>query len=185
MKINIKIIAISAILIALALALSIAERIFPLGALIPVPGIKLGLANVITMLALFYLGPARALLILISRCLLGALFTGITGLFFSLSGGILAFFAMLIIKSAYGKAFSIFGVSIGGAAAHNIGQIIAASFFLGENLIYTYLPLLLLTGLATGVLTAAVSGSLFKKLENIGFISRNFPHSKPYFKGAR
>lgn len=182
MKINIKTITISGVLIALALALSLVERIFPLSAIVPVPGIKLGLANVITMLALFYIGPAGALLILVSRCLLGALFSGITALIFSLSGGLLAFLAMLIIKMAYGKAFSIFGVSIGGAAAHNIGQILAASALLGENLIYTYLPLLLLTGIATGVLTAAVSGSLFKKLESNGFITRNFRGSRLYFK---
>ncbi len=181
MKINIKIITISGILIAAAVALSVAEKMLPIGAFIPVPGIKLGLANVVTMLALFYIGPGGALLILISRCLLGALFSGITGLFFSLSGGILAFSAMLFIKLFYGRAFSVFGISIGGAAAHNIGQILAASLLLGENLIYTYLPLLLLTGIATGVLTAAVSASLFIKLEKNGFISRNFPKSRLYF----
>lgn len=175
---NIKKIAISAMLIALALALSVAERMLPIGALVPVPGIRLGLANIVTMFALFYIGTPGALLILVSRCLLAALFSGITTLLFSLSGGILALFAMLLVMQWQGRAFSIFGISIAGAAAHNVGQILAASLFLGENLIYTYLPILLITGIATGILTASISGLLFTKLEKNGTISRNFGVAK-------
>ncbi len=177
-RVNIKKITISAMLIALALALSVAERLLPIGALVPVPGIKLGLANIVTMFSLFYIGTPGALLILVSRCLLVALFSGITTLIFSLSGGILALFVMLLVMQWQGRAFSIFGISIAGAAAHNVGQILAASLFLGENLIYTYLPLLLITGVATGILTAAISGSLFTKLERNGTIAR-------YFSGAK
>ena len=168
-------ITISALLVALALALSVAERLLPIGALIPVPGVKLGLANVVTMLALFYIGARGALAVLVLRCLLGGLFTGITAMIFSLSGGLLAFAAMLALKQWHARAFSIFGISIGGAAAHNAGQIIAASLLLGQNLYTTYLPILLLTGLATGVITAAAAGALFIRLEKSGVISRYFP----------
>ena len=77
-----------------------------------------------------------------------------------------------------GRAFSIFGVSIAGAAAHNVGQILAASLFLGENLIYTYMPVLLIAGIVTGVLTATAAGLLFGKLEKNGTIAR-------YFGGAK
>ena len=184
-RVNIKKITISAILIALALALSVAERMLPIGALVPVPGIKLGLANIVTMLALFYIGTPGALTILVARCLLGALFSGVTTLIFSLSGGLLALFVMLLVMQWMGRAFSIFGVSIAGAAAHNVGQILAASLFLGENLIYAYLPVLLITGIVTGVLTATAAGLLFGKLEKNGTISRYFGGSVMRFsKGS-
>ena len=94
---GIKKIALSSILVALALALSLAERFLPIGALIPVPGIRLGLANIVTMLALFYIGTLGAFIILVSRCLLASLFSGIFSLVFSLSGGVLALFVMLLL----------------------------------------------------------------------------------------
>ena len=92
-------IAAGALLVALALALSVAEKLLPIGAIIPVPGVKLGLANVVTMLALFYIGAPGALVILVTRCLLGALFSGITALLFSLTGGLLALVVMMAHQS--------------------------------------------------------------------------------------
>ncbi len=177
-RFNIKKITLSAILIVLALALSLAERLLPIGAIVPVPGIRLGLANIVTMLALFYMGTSGAVVILVARCIIAALFSGVMSLLFSLSGGLLALFTMLLVMQWMNRAFSIFGISIAGAAAHNTGQILAASLLLGENLIFTYLPVLLLTGIATGILTAAASGLLFTKLEKNGTISR-------YFEGAK
>jgi len=184
-QIPIRKIAISAMLITLALALSVAEKLLPIGAVIPVPGVKLGLANVVTMLALFYIGAPGAFVILVARCLLGALFSGATALLFSLTGGLLALGVMMALKSGYGRAFSIFGISIGGAAAHNVGQILAASALLGENLIYTYLPVLLLAGIATGILTAAVGGALFTKLEKNGVIRRYYPGAQLFLTEGR
>ena len=174
----IKKITTGAILIALALALSLAERLLPIGAVVPLPGIRLGLANIVTMLALFYIGTSGALVILVSRCLIAALFSGITSLLFSLTGGLLALFVMLLVMQWMGRGFSVFGVSIAGAAAHNTGQILAASLLLGENLIFTYLPILLLTGIVTGIITAATAGLIFTKLEKNGTISK-------YFEGAK
>lgn len=176
-RLNIRKITLSAILVALALALSLAENLLPIGAIVPVPGIRLGLANIVTMLALFYIGTSGAIIILVTRCLIAALFSGVMSLMFSLSGGLLALFTMLLAMQWMNRAFSIFGISIAGAAAHNTGQILAASLLLGENLIFTYLPFLLLTGIATGILTATASGLLFTKLEKNGTISK-------YFNGA-
>ena len=102
-------------------------------------------------------------------------------LLFSLTGGLLAFFVMLLMIRWHGRAFSIFGISIAGAAAHNLGQIAAASLLLGENLFFTYLPILLLTGIVTGILTATAAGLLFSKLESNGTISRYFKGAKMYF----
>ncbi|MGI5848759.1 MAG: Gx transporter family protein [Christensenellales bacterium] len=171
-KTNVKRIVVSSLLVAVAVTLSITEKIFPIGAIVPVPGIKLGLANVVTMMALFYIGPLGAWTILVVRCLLGGLFSGVISMLFSLTGGTFAFFAMLLTKKFYGKTFSIYGVSMAGAAFHNVGQILAASVLLGENLLRTYLPILLFAGLGTGILTAAVAGPLFTKLERNGFIVR-------------
>lgn len=152
-----------ALLTALALALSYMERFIPLQLLVPLPGIKLGLANIVTMTALFFLGKREAFAILICRCLLGAVFGGgITGLAFSLTGGICAMTVMALAQKA--PVLSVYGVSILGAAAHNIGQILAASVLLGSWYVAGYLPLLLLTGIATGLLTGALSCGLFRAL---------------------
>ena len=93
--------AFCAIMIALALALSYAERFIPLQLVIPLPGVKLGLANVVTLVALYQLKSRYALAILVPRCILGALFGGgITGLLFSLTGGLLALLVMSLSKKA-------------------------------------------------------------------------------------
>lgn len=157
-----------ALLTALALALSYIERFIPLQLLVPLPGVKLGLANVVTMTALFFLGGREAFAILICRCFLGAVFGGgITGLAFSLTGGLCAMTVMALVKKI--PALSVFGVSILGAAAHNIGQILAASVLLGSWYVAGYLPLLLLTGIVAGLLTGAMACGLFRALIALSF----------------
>ena len=112
--------ALCALMISLALALSYVERFIPLQLLIPLPGIKLGLANIVTLIAIYLLGPVNALAIVVCRCFLGSLFGGgITALMFSLSGGILSLVVMSLARKL--PCFSIYGVSILGAAAHNVG----------------------------------------------------------------
>lgn len=150
-------------MIALALALSYAERFIPLQLVIPMPGIKLGLANVVTLVALYRLKGRYALAILVPRCILGALFGGgITGLLFSLTGGLLALLVMSLAKKA--PIFSIYGVSILGAAAHNIGQIIAAMLLLRSVYVAAYLPWLLLAATVTGILTGAAGYGILHAL---------------------
>ena len=160
---NIKYIPLCGVLIALALALSYGERFLPLQLLIPLPGVKLGLANIVTLLAL-YLFPTRyAFMILIPRCLLGAAFGGgITGLLFSLWGGLLALSAMALAKKV--PLFSIYGVSILGAAAHNVGQILAAMVLMRSYYIAAYLPWLLAVGLFTGLVTGGITGGILRLL---------------------
>lgn len=159
------------ILISMALVLSIAERWLPISALVPLPGIKLGLANVITMFALFYFGFRQAITVTVLRCLLASVFYGgLLSLALSLSGAGLALITMAILKKGYGKFFSLTGISIGGAAAHNIGQIIMASLLMGNSYVFAYLTILLITAVVTGVLTGTVAETLFNKLERIGVI---------------
>ena len=152
-----------ALLIALALALSYTERFIPLQMVIPLPGVKLGLANIVTLIALYLMGPKYAFAILGPRCIFGAVFGGgITGLLFSLTGGILAMLTMTLTRKL--PVFSIYGVSILGAAAHNVGQIFAAMVRMHSVYIGAYLPYLLIvalfTGFATGAAGAGVLGAL-------------------------
>ena len=114
--------------VAVALVLSLIEKLFPLQAVIPIPGIKLGLANVVTLFALTVLGTRQAVTILLCRVTLAAIFMGsITGFLFSLFGGLLALLVMRLLLLREGRWFSLVGISIGGAAAHNIGQIAASA----------------------------------------------------------
>ncbi len=145
-----------AVLTALALALSMAERMLPLTALIPLPGLRLGLANLVTVFALCRLSKREALLILIARCLLGAIGGGmLTSLAFSLTGGLLAFATMVLLLRCGG--LSLVGVCIAGAAAHHIGQILAAIAVLGSVAPLLYLPALLVASLLTGAITGWAS----------------------------
>ena len=129
-------------------------------------GVKLGLANIVTVFALYELGAVPALIILAARCLLGSLFAGnASALIFSLMGGVLAMLVMIALKKI--PALSIYGVSIGGAAAHNIGQIGAAMITLGNTMVLGYLPLLLGVSLFTCALTGFVSALLFRAMKNV------------------
>ena len=150
----------SAILIALALALSYTERFIPLQLAIPLPGVKLGLANIVTLVALYLLGWRETLPIVLLRCLLGSLFGSLTGLLFSLAGGLLSLGVMALCRKL--PVFSVYGVSILGAAAHNLGQILAAMGLMGSVYVCAYLPYLLLIGICTGAATGAACAGIVR-----------------------
>lgn len=155
--------ALCAIMLALALALTYVERMIPLQLVIPLPGIKLGLANIVTLVALYLFKTRYAFMILIPRCCLGAAFGGgITGFWFSLCGGLLALACMAAAKKT--QFFSVYGVSVLGAAAHNIGQILAAMVLMNSVYIGAYLPYLLLVAIATGLLTGGICAGVLRVL---------------------
>ena len=155
-----------ALLIALALALSYTERFIPLQMVVPLPGVKLGLANIVTLIALYLMGSKYAFAVLIPRCILGAVFGGgITGLMFSLTGGLLAMLTMIFARKV--SAFSVYGVSILGAAAHNIGQILAAMVLMNSLYIGAYLPYLLIVALFTGFATGAACAGVLRALKTV------------------
>ncbi len=165
MKLTTKQLTLCAVLTALALALSYVENFFPLSLAVPLPGVKLGLANIVTVFALYALGVEQAFLILIARCTLGALFAGnLNALLFSLLGGLCAMAVMALLSRS--RRLSIYGVSVGGAAAHNCGQVVAAMLTLGNTAPLYYLPLLLGISLFTGALTGFAAGLLFRALEH-------------------
>ena len=163
-----------AILISMALVLSYIERFIPLQMFIPLPGIKLGLANIVTLMALFFLGEKSAFTILVLRCLLGSLFGGgIFGLAFSMTGGLLSMTVMCIFKRC--RLISIYGVSILGAAAHNIGQILVAVLLMGSVYVIGYLPYLLLVSVFTGMATGGICAGVFRVLQtNSQIVERDY-----------
>lgn len=158
---------ICALLISMALVLSYMERFMPLQLLIPLPGIKLGLANIVTVIALYYFGESHAFTILILRCFLGAVFGGgISGLAFSMTGGLLAMVTMSIVKRL--GIFSVYGVSVLGAAAHNVGQICVAVILMNSVYVAGYLPYLLMVSIVTGLETGAACSGVFRALAASG-----------------
>ena len=163
MKLTTKQLTLCGVLTTLALALSVMENQIPLGIAVPIPGLKLGLANIVTVFALYALGPGQALLILLARCVLGAVFAGnMNAMIFSLLGGVTAMAAMTALSRL--RRLSVYGVSVGGAAAHNCGQVAAAVLTLGNTAPLYYLPVLLGVSLFTGALTGAVAACLFRAL---------------------
>ncbi len=160
MRINSKTkkLALCAVLTSLAIALSIFERLIPLNLFIPVPGVKLGLANVVTMFALIKLSKSHALLILFARTSMTALLVGtFTSYMMSLTGALFAFLILIALNPLYEKYVSIYGMSIAAAGFHNIGQVVIACFMLNSVNIITYLPFLLIISIISGLITGQIT----------------------------
>lgn len=157
-------------LTALAVVLSFVERLFPLDAIVPVPGVKLGLANVVTLFALTRLSARDALVIVLCRVALSSLLMGsVTAFLFSLFGGLLALAVMGLLLRAEGKFCSVLGVSVAGAAAHNIGQIIAAVIWMQTGAVVAYLPWLLVMSVPLGLVTGLTAAVVLAHLQKIDF----------------
>ena len=184
MKLTTRQLTLCAVLTAMALALSYLENFFPLSLAIPIPGIKLGLANIVTLFALYALGPGQALLILLARCLLGAVFAGnMNALIFSLLGGVTAMGVMIALSRL--KRLSVYGVSVGGAAAHNCGQVAAAVLTLGNTAPLYYLPVLLGVSLFTGALTGLIAACLFRALATgTGLIAKHIVNAAAHIEAT-
>lgn len=151
-----------AILTALAMIFSYVEAILPFS--IGIPGVKLGIANIVIVIALYKFGVKMALSINIIRIVVsGFLFSGAFGIFYSLAGGILSFISMLIIKRF--KCFSIVGVSMTGGVFHNLGQLLTAAFLVSNLKMFVYFPVLLFSGLVTGIINGIVAGMVIEKLD--------------------
>lgn len=149
------------VLTAVALTIFVVELQFP--PLVPIPGIKLGLANIITMYAIYYYRPREVMGIVFARIVLGAIFSGnMLALMYSLAGSTLCLLGMLPLHKVLPKKF-IWLNSMIGAALHNIGQFCVAFFIMG-NAIVAYLPILLLSGFITGLFTGMCAQILVFKL---------------------
>lgn len=166
---GIKRIAALAVLTAAALTVFAIEARLP--SLAPIPGVKLGLANIVTLWALVMLGPIDAALVLFARILLGSLFAGsATTLLYSLSGGALCYLVSLVFyKLVTDKQIWVLGVL--GAIAHNIGQLIAASLVMRSAAVWSYAPVLLISAIITGAFTGMAAQLLYQRLKKAGVIA--------------
>lgn len=158
--------ALLSILLAFALALHLFERYLPLP--IAVPGVKLGLANIITLLTIIIFGFREASLLVIMRTFLGAMFGGgFLAFLFSLTGGLLSTMIMAYMYQRLFKFFSLPAVSITGAVFHNIGQVAVASIVIENINLFYYLPVLLVSGIITGLFIGLVVQFLLKPLAEV------------------
>lgn len=153
-----------ALFVALAFVFSYLESLIPLN--FGIPGIKLGLANLVVLTAMYTVGEKQAFAVSVIRIILAGLtFGGVFSLVYSLAGGILSFCAMLLAKRC--RSLSVIGVSIIGGATHNIGQIAAAAIVMQTYRIVYYLPVLLLTGAVTGAVIGILSKIIIKRLNKV------------------
>jgi len=153
-----------AMLTAVALILFTVEAQIP--TLVPIPGIKLGLANIITVYAIFALGPLEALGILLVRVFLGSVFSGaMVTLLYSLAGGLLCWLAMLLPRKILTKQ-QIWVCGVIGAVCHNLGQTMIAILLFQSLTVAVYLPLLMLSGIITGLFTGLCAQLLVNRLGN-------------------
>lgn len=143
------------------MVLSFVESQIP--AFIAVPGVKIGLANLAVIFALFVFGAKEAFGVSLLRvCLVSLLFGNAVGWLYSLSGAVLSFLVMLLLRRT--GRFSVVGISVAGGVSHNIGQILAAMVVLRSEGVLFYLPPLLLAGVAAGAVIGIASALLVNRL---------------------
>lgn len=160
--------ALDALLLAVALIFSYVEAIFPLTAFIPLPAFKLGLANVVIMLAVWTVSSVDAAVISLARVvIMGLLFGNPVSICFSLGGALFSLFTLIILKKSASGKFSFVGISVLSAAAHNIGQVIFASAFFGFNTVFAYLPFLLVASTVFGGICGALVNFVYPKIQKI------------------
>ena len=159
-------IALSGLLFALAMALSFIEGTLVIPGLLP--GMKLGLANIVVMYALFFMGPKQALVLDVLKAFFVFLVSGWTAGFLSLCGGLLSLLVMWLLYKLPRRP-TYFILSVCGALGHNIGQLIAASFLLSSALALTYAPIMIVCGLGMGLVTSSSLAALLPALGKMGF----------------
>lgn len=147
-----------------ALIFSYIESLIPVP--IGIPGIKLGLANLVIVVALYKMSVREAALLSVLRIVLsGFMFANMFSILYSLSGGLLSLLMMSMLKKT--NKFSVIGISISGGVFHNIGQLIMASLVLESFSLTYYLPVLLISGLVTGFIIGIVSNEMLKRMKKI------------------
>ena len=152
---------IAALMAALALIFSYIEVLIPFN--FGIPGIKLGIANLVIIVALYYLGTRYALLINIIRILIGGLlFSGVFGMLYSMAGALLSMLVMVLVKKC--GLFSVTGVSMAGGVAHNLGQLLVAAFIVSNIKVFVYFPVLLFSGMICGTVIGCLSYLILRKL---------------------
>ena len=142
-----------ALLTTLALMFSYVESLLPAPG---PPGVKLGIANIVIVICLYrYSAGEAAAVNLLRVAMAGLLFTGLFGALYSLAGAVVSLAGMILLKKT--GLFSMTGVSMAGGVLHNLGQLIVAALLVEETAIFYYFPLLLFSGIASGILTGIIA----------------------------
>ena len=163
---NVKKLTALAMLSAAALIIYVIELGFP--QLSPIAGVKLGLANIITVYCVYRFDPLETALVVGVRVILGSFFAGsFSTILFSSAGALLCLLGMIPVSRLFPK-LPIWVCSIIGAVLHNTGQIIAAVIYIGSAAAFGYLPVLLLSGCAAGLFTGLCAQFVISRLEKIG-----------------
>ena len=154
------------VLTALALIFSYIETLIPIQ--FGVPGIKLGLANLIIVIVLYKTDWREALLLSVVRIILaGFIFGNLFSIVYSLAGGFLSLTVMVLLKRT--DRFSVAGIGMAGGVRHNIGQLVVAMIAVETYQVGYYLPVLLVAGLITGAVIGAAAGEVLKRIRNLSF----------------
>ena len=149
---------------ALALIFSYVETLIPFQ--IGFPGVKLGLANLIIVIALYKMNLKETYLLSVTRIILsGFIFGNLFSIIYSLSGGLLSLSVMAFLKKQGG--FSVMGISIVGGVMHNVGQLLVAMVIVETFSIIYYIPVLLIAGVITGLVIGIAANEMLKRLVNI------------------
>lgn len=152
------------VFLALAMICSYIEMLIPFN--FGIPGVKLGLTNIVVVLMLYTIGTREAIMVSVLRILLmGILFGNVMSIVYSLAGGILSFLVMAILKKT--GQLGCISVSVAGGISHNIGQILAAAVVVTSFSILYYLPVLLIAGVVTGLLIGILAQELIVRLKPV------------------
>lgn len=149
---------------ALGLIFSYVESLIPIQ--LGIPGVKLGLANLVIVIAIYKMGLKESLLLSVTRIVLsGFIFANLFSIIYSLAGGLLSLAVMWNLKKRDG--FSVVGVSIAGGVSHNIGQLFIAMVVVESFSVSYYIPVLLVAGVITGFVIGLVAGEMLKRLAKL------------------
>lgn len=171
--VNVKRLVLVSVFVSFAIILSYMERLIPTPFL--VAGAKLGLSNIITVVTLVVMSKKESFLILIVRIIFASiLFSGFSGFLYSFAGGTLSYLGMVLVLSLNIKDLSLVGVSVLGAVLHSLGQVIVAVALFDNLVIFSYLPILLITSVITGIFVGMTSNLLVKRLIDANVIWKNY-----------
>ena len=160
-------VALSGLLFALAMALSFVEGTLTIPGLLP--GMKLGLANIVVMYALFFMGTKQALILDILKALFVFLVSGWTAGFLSFCGGMLSLLVMWLLYYVLPLRPTWFIISVCGALAHNVGQLLGAGIIISSAMSLYYAPVMLVLGLIMGAITSITLRAMLPALKRLGY----------------
>ncbi|MBQ4578575.1 MAG: Gx transporter family protein [Clostridia bacterium] len=151
-----------ALSVSLAMILSFVESQIP--AMVAIPGVKVGLANIVVVFVLYKLGWKEAAVISLTRVfLVGLLFGNGISILYSITGAVVSFTAMVLLKQA--RVFSTMAVSVAGGVLHNLGQIVMACVIMGTDVLKYYAPFLILSGTLAGIAIGVLAAIMIRRID--------------------